>query len=772
MLHENIAREEAQLQKLARVGSPQALQMLRQYAQIHQDDAIRLSLANQAVNDAKEMHSKALAMLSGQHPPTVAQQVMQSIGGQGGAPMPPPGGPQGPMPPQGLPMGMPPPGMQMPPAMPPTPQGPPPAPQMPAQGMPPQMPPQMLPPSGPSAAPQGLAGLPARNIQNMADGGIAGYADADEAVGYADGGAIRMAGGGFNEDAIRAQLSSLGTPAPLVEVIVQRERMAAENAQQPTQVPYTPAQTSAVAKDNMVARDTTSMFRDPGYDVFKNPPTIRQLYGDPVNPEATSPFGEMLKSTGQSIGQGLTGIGRGIQSAVQSIRDVGDPLKNPRELEARRLEKAAAVAPGYFEPLTPTQREQREAEAANIRSTFPMSDYSNEGRGKGRVEIPANQAGISAAPAAPAAPTQTYADLYKAVGAGNAPAPSRGAGLPGLVRAGGPPKLTTPDALTPEKAMQNVGQFFDPKDLYAQADRAKAEALGRAEETAQFVKLNKPAAPFKKLAEKLDTEEFAEAGEKEKAQGMAIMMAGLKMMESPYGGKGLGSFLRNVGAGATVGAKELQQSNKEFKELAQKRMQMRTTIEAAQNAAERGDFDREIALRTRADQIEDSANNNRMRIGEALFNAKGTAGLTAFNHSADVANQFKLTQFGADTEAYNNERRIAAQAANTQAQIAAQRQSDLFKAQLPPESLRAAAILGGAKPGEVGTPEQIKAGLTLINSEKFNPQAAYSKYLTEWKSNPMKPEERMLTYPEYLAMFGAGKVVDKLPANALVRNPQ
>jgi len=30
----------------------------------------------------------------------------------------------------------------------------------------------------------------------------------------------------------------------------------------------------------------------------------------------------------------------------------------------------------------------------------------------------------------------------------------------------------------------------------------------------------------------------------------------------------------------------------------------------------------------------------------------------------------------------------------------------------------------------------------------------------------------MMTYPEYLAMFGAGKVVDKLPANALVRNPQ
>jgi hypothetical protein len=615
----------------------------------------------------------------------------------------------------------------------------------------------MPPPSGPGAGPQGLAGLPAPNMQGMADGGIAGYADEDEAVGYADGGEIRMAVGGTGEDAMREQLRSLGYPPALIDRVI-----ADSKAQTPQRdLAFTPAQTSAVGKPNV------SMFRDPGYDVFKNPPTIQQLYRDPVNPEATSPFGDMLKRTGQSIGQGLTGIGQGIQSAVQSIQDVGDPLKNPRELEARRLEKAAAVEPGFFEALTPTERTQREAAAANIRSVAPLSNYSNEGYGRGRIQAPANQTG---APTAPAAPAQTYAGIYDLVSGGGRPRLSTGTGAGVGIK--GPPKLTPPDALTPEKAMENVGKFFDPKDLYAQADKARAEALGRAEETAQFVKFNKPAAPFKKLAEKLDTEEFNEVGEKEKARGMAIMMAGLKMMESPYGGKGLGSFLRNVGAGATEGAKELQKSNKEFKELAQKRMQMRVTIEAAQDAAARGDFDREIALRTRADQIEDSANNNRMRIGEALFNAKGTAALTAFNHAENVANQFKLTEFGAQSEAYNNERRIAAQAANTQATIAAQRQSDLFKAQLPPESLRAAAILGGARPGETGTPEQIKAGLTLINSEKFNPQTAYSKYVTDWKKDPVNPNDRMMTYPEYLAMFGAGKVVDKLPANALVRNPQ
>jgi hypothetical protein len=721
MLHENIAREEAQLKKLARVGTPQAIQMLRQYAQTHQDDAIRLSLANQAVNDAKEMHSKALAMLSGQQPPTVAQQVVQSIGGQGGAPMPPPGGPQGPMPPQGMPAA-PPPGMQMPPQAPP-----------PGMQMPPPMPPapQMPPPSGPGAAPQGLAGLPAQNIQNMADGGIAGYADEDEAVGYADGGEIRMAVGGAGEDAMREQLRSLGYPPALIDRVI-----ADSKAQTPQRdLVSTPAITSGIG----VPQIKTQSFGEamPMPTPIPNPRMTGEAPA--VGPNDRNPFISREESPSSGVAPTRTNLG----NATDRLPDL---RQFATDLEAGRIR---AVPGGGIVPMTPGQGSFKDRSLGN--------------------REPANQAG---APTAPAAPAQTYAGIYDLVSGGGRPRLSTGTGAGAGVGIKGPPKLTPPDALTPEKAMENVGRFFDPKDVYAQADRAKAEALGRAEETAQFVKLNKPAAPFKKLAEKLDTEEFNEVGEKEKARGMAIMMAGLKMMESPYGGKGLGSFLRNVGAGATEGAKELQKSNKEFKELAQKRMQMRVTIEAAQDAAARGDFDREIALRTRADQIEDSANNNRMRIGEALFNAKGTAALTAFNHSADVIDKYKIAQFGVDAEAYNTQMREAGANARNAATIRASREAELFKAQLPPESIRAAAILGGAKPGETGTPEQIKAGLTLINSEKFNPQTAYSKYVTDWKKDPANPNDRMMTYPEYLAMFGAGKVVDKLPANALVRNPQ
>jgi hypothetical protein len=104
--------------------------------------------------------------------------------------------------------------------------------------MPPPMPPapQMPPPPGPGAGPQGLAGLPAPNMEQMADGGIAGYAD---------GGEIRMAGGGLDEDALRAGGRMLGMSDAAIEEHIRREREAAQMPQR--QLPFTPATTESVS---------------------------------------------------------------------------------------------------------------------------------------------------------------------------------------------------------------------------------------------------------------------------------------------------------------------------------------------------------------------------------------------------------------------------------------------------------------------------------------------------------------------------------------------
>ena len=236
--HPNIAKVQAMLSKM---DGPQ----LQQFAAAHQDNAIYVSLAMQVDKGRKEQMQRLQALMSGQEQPKVIPQAVAALnpqgmappgmGGQGGAPMPPPGGPQGQMPPQGMPPQGPP-GMQMPPPAPPA--------------------PQMPPPSGPGAAPPGISGLPAPNLQGMADGGIAGYAD---------GGEVHMAVGGTGEDAIRAQGRAMGMPEQLIELAVQRERMAAENAPQQRQLPFTPATPSGVSAPQI---------RTSAYEASANPPMI------------------------------------------------------------------------------------------------------------------------------------------------------------------------------------------------------------------------------------------------------------------------------------------------------------------------------------------------------------------------------------------------------------------------------------------------------------------------------------------------------------------
>lgn len=135
------------LAKLAVMNTDQ----LKAFAAEHQDDMVMLGAAQAVHAKRAEYAQQANAPQGGQMPP-VNQQVVQSMD------------PMQQMPPQGMPpQGMPPQG------------GP--------QGMPPQsMPPQGMPPQGQLPEQQGIAQLPAPNIQNMAGGGIVAFADG----GYTD----------------------------------------------------------------------------------------------------------------------------------------------------------------------------------------------------------------------------------------------------------------------------------------------------------------------------------------------------------------------------------------------------------------------------------------------------------------------------------------------------------------------------------------------------------------------------------------------------------
>jgi hypothetical protein len=118
-------------------------------------------------------------------------------------------------------------------------------------------------------------------MEGMADGGIAGYADEDEAVGYADGGVVHMQAGGTPEAAMRDRLRLLGYPPELIDRAIAETKVQTPQ----TQLPFTPANTSGVS---------VPQIRTSAYEASANPPMIPnpRMTGEApaVGPNAPNPF--------------------------------------------------------------------------------------------------------------------------------------------------------------------------------------------------------------------------------------------------------------------------------------------------------------------------------------------------------------------------------------------------------------------------------------------------------------------------------------------------
>jgi hypothetical protein len=640
MLHENIAREEAQLQKLARVGTPQAIQMLRQYAQTHQDDAIRLSLANQAVNDAKEMHSKALAMLSGQQPPTVAQQVVQSIGGQGGAPMPPAGGPQAPMPPQGMPPA-PPPGMQMPPQAPP--------------------------------APQGLAGLPAPNMEQMADGGIAGYAD---------GGEIRMAGGGLDEDAIRAGGRQLGMSNQQIEEHIQRERAAAQMPQR--QLPYIPANTEAIVPPQLRWADTTLS----AYEGSANPPTTpnaRMTGASPAVGPDTQPrkpdFVDAIKAKYPTPGSTYGDV----SSSPEQIRLAQQTPLPGRPATVPNVIEAGAVNQGLANALSHAARGRAYLDESGVPRFGSMP-----------VRMPKEAAAPEVAPPPP--PTSQYRLPQQSV-----PVPS------GLARLLNPEKMSVADAKAAASGLNNSDQIQALLSTRGAEHKAVLDELER-RRGELFKPLEKPeeTAGAKYIAKQ--REELA--GDRETMKSQALIDVGLAIA-SGKSGRGL----VNIAEGLSKGNEMYKSALKEFKAAGKDIDKMQLLESERRKAEEQGRSKDELAYSERIAGLKEQHAENTMKtmVDKLGIDSKVASDLYANSQS--------------------NARADVRAGVGVQAQMA---EANARLNQLP-EQARFAMLLGG---GDVKTGMQVMQDLKNSPMEVYmsltQATASYNKNLPVGET-PLKP---------------------------------
>jgi hypothetical protein len=528
-----------------------------------------------------------------------------------------------------------------------------------------------MPPAAPPQLPeqQGIGQLPAPNMEQMADGGIAGYAD---------GGVVHMAAGGDPEEAeIRARGKSMGLSDETVNRFIENRKAQAPQRD----LAFTPATPSGVS---------VPQIRTSAYEASANPPMI-------PNP----------RMTGETPAVGPD-----------------DPSK---AFTRRNIAEAAARVP----------------ELRNFIASVENAPY--------------------VAPPAPPAPPV-------AVNKKPPPAPKASSGIASL-KAPTVPNIDTPRlASTPYEVGEkptvaaskaDVGQLVDSSDLMTKVEGAQAELRGMGRELLAYYDREKPKKDvFSETVKRLDKEDALAVDKKGQAQGMALMMAGFKMMESPYGGRGLGALLRNAGAGAKIGAENYNAAIDKLEAAADKRAQQRTTIEAAQDAAARGDFNARLGLVQHGQQLRAQADALGISAAQTIFGANATVGASIYtnalssyearkNTAAQLSQAQNLAQFAADSA----DRRAVFGARMDMAKAEFEQARADKRALAPTPEMRMALALGGGNL-EVGLRKaaEISAGKTDLAKLYVQSKTEFDAKNMDSAKQFMSPQEFMSLYNQVTAM--------------------
>jgi hypothetical protein len=235
---------------------------------------------------------------------------------------------------------------------------------------------------------------------------------------------------------------------------------------------------------------------------------------------------------------------------------------------------------------------------------------------------------------------------------------------------------------------------------------------------------------------------------------MALMMAGFKMMESPYGGRGLGALLRNAGAGAKIGLENYTNAVDKLEAAADKRAQQRTTIEAAQDAAARGDFATRMGLMQQSQQLKAQADALGISAAQTVFGTNATVGATLYSSALNTHNTNK--NVAAQLKSDENRAQFAADSADRRAMFGAQ--MDMAKAEFeqaradkralaPTPEMRMALALGGGNL-EVGLRKAAE-----IAAGKDNIGKLYLQSKTEFDAKNYDPNKQFMSPVEFMSLY-------------------
>ena len=575
----------------------------------------------------------------------------------------------------------------------------------------------MAPPPAPMAPPmmaqaqlpenQGIGALPAPNMQNMADGGIAGYGDGDDVPrqnGMAQGGmydfaqrsepVLRMAEGGvpgfaagvYNNSRFLSFLKENGLTAKFAKGSEDEKKAILDAFGDKTSGPQKPAAPAASTTPTSSVKATATP---------EDPRLLRK-----ISEKVGSGAAKLLKKAGPA------GLG------IQALSSAGDyKIQSPDNIDTSLMGTLRDVGQGEFGRAAKGLGLGL-AELGMDAGSFGanMLDYVVPGKApvstayekllKRNIDDgytlqgPSDRAQPAQAkpPAAPAAAVSEAAPVPEA-----APAPGAGGVtdlLPGTARLDTSYKpLTAPTAAD---AKSKASELYDSKGqirgLEQKQLQARQDILGEKEERlAQLDAFNKQQGPaFASYEKMLQKEELQDVTDKEKA-GLTSLMKGFLAMaagESP-------NAATNIAKGAMAGLGDYGDALKEFKKAAKERTKAMADIEQARRSEAKGDFKDQQMFTDRANERLAASDDRFTGLISQITGKEAEVATNLFNNMTNNAEETNRMMF---KESGLNKRFMAEQAGLNQ------------RALMPTGEARTAIMLGSGNTQA----ERLKSGMAVL----------------------------------------------------------
>jgi hypothetical protein len=450
---------------------------------------------------------------------------------------------------------------------------------------------------------QGIAQIPAPNMQRMADGGIAGYEDDEE--GMATGGmggmfnfaqqsepVVRMSGGGvpgyaagvYNEERFKEFLKKEGKTSEFANASPkEKQKILTEFANKTSgpQKAAAPAASTYAPTSSVKAAATPEdprLLRKISEKVGSGAGTLLRRAGPAgLGIQALSNMGDYKAQRPDNVDTSLSGTVKDLMAGdfdrvgTGLRRGFGEALLDTGSFGANMLDY---VVPGKAPVSSAYERWVKE----NIPNMQGPSDRAQPAQVKQPAAAPAPEVTPEVEDAAAASKnvsnTGGVTDL-----------------LPGTTRLDTSYMPAAAAAPTAASAKSKASELYDSKGQIRSLEGKQAQARQdifnqRDERVAQLDAFNKQQGPaFASYEKMLQKEELQDVTDKEKSGLMSLMKGFLAMAagESP-------NAATNIAKGAMVGMGDYGDALKEFKKAAKERTKAMADIENARRSEAKGDF--------------------------------------------------------------------------------------------------------------------------------------------------------------------------------------